>query len=432
MALSPQPIAAHDSSPLAQLQSRQHITCRHCNHPLHHSFADLGVSPLANNYIEPEDVARMQRFYPLHAYVCDQCWLTQLPVHVSAEDIFSEYAYFSSFSSSWLLHVSDYADMMTKRWQLGSAHRVIELASNDGYLLQYFQKLGCQVLGIEPAANVAEIAIADKGIPTTVAFFGVDLAKKMAKAGETADVLIANNVLAHVPDINDFVAGMKIVLKPEGIITVEAPHLLQLMALNQFDTIYHEHFSYLALLSVERIFRAHGLRIFDVEELTTHGGSLRYYGCHLSHCQPESPAVEAMRKKEKAAGLDTLATYTSFGEKVRQLKYDLLSNLITLKRQGKRIVGYGAPAKGNTLLNYCGIRRDMLDYTVDRNVHKKQGRFLPGTLIPILSPDVIAEDKPDFVLILPWNIAGEIMQEMHHIRTWGGQFIVPIPQFRIL
>lgn len=414
------------------LQAGASLACRHCRAPLHHSFADLGVSPLANSYVKPEDVSHVQHFYPLHAYVCDQCWLVQLPVHVAAEEIFSDYAYFSSVSSSWLKYMIDYATMMVGRWQLGAQHRVVELASNDGYLLQYFKEMGCEVLGVEPAANVATVAIDLKGIPTRVAFFGTALAQEMVAAGEQADLLIANNVLAHVPDINDFVAGMKLLLKPEGILTVEAPHLLQLIQLNQFDTIYHEHFSYLSLVSVSRIFQGYGLRIFDIEELPTHGGSLRYHACHIAAHYPESASVRAMVAKESAARLDSLSAYTGFADKVRTLKYDLLNSLIDLKKQGKRIVGYGAPAKGNTLLNYCGIRRDFLDYTVDRNRYKKQGCYLPGTLIPILAPEVIDEDKPDFVLILPWNIAEEIMIDLNHIRQWGGRFILPIPQFRIV
>jgi SAM-dependent methyltransferase len=405
--------------------------CRFCGTPLRDSLCDLGMSPMSNSYIAPEDAQKKEPFYPLHAYVCAKCFLVQLPEFESPEHIFSDYAYFSSYSESWLAHAKAYTEAMTARFALGPASRVIEIASNDGYLLQYFAEKAIPVLGIEPAANVAAVAIA-KGIASRVQFFGVSTARELAAEGLQADLLLGNNVLAHVPDINDFVAGMKIALKPAGVITMEFPHLLQLMQHNQFDTIYHEHFSYLSFTTVEKVFAAHGLALFDVEELPTHGGSLRIYAAHAGDASKATGArVAALKAREDSAGLADLSTYAAFAEQVRETKRALLEFLIAAKRSGKRVAGYGAPAKGNTLLNYCGIREDFLDYTVDRSPHK-QGRFLPGTRIPIHAPEKLRETRPDYVLILPWNLKDEITAQMAHIREWGGRFVVPIPRVEVL
>ena len=404
-------------------------TCRFCSTTLTKSFCDLGMSPLSNAFVTEEKLNSMEPFYPLHAFVCDNCYLVQLDEFESPEEIFSDYVYFSSYSDSWLDHSRRYTEMMTQRLGLGAASQVIEIASNDGYLLQYFADRGVRVLGVEPAANVAAAAL-EKGIPTLVKFFGVETATQMRDDGLRADLLLGNNVLAHVPDINDFVAGMAIVLKTDGVITMEFPHLLRLIQLNQFDTIYHEHFSYLSLLTVERIFAAHGLQVFDVDELTTHGGSLRTYARHDSGL-PVLPNVESVRRSEWEAGIGQLSTYTRFKEKVEATKRELLSFLIEAKASGKRIAAYGAAAKGNTLLNYCGVRQDFVDFVVDRNP-AKQSRYLPGTHIPVFAPDKIDEVKPDYLLILPWNIKDEIMGKMHHIRQWGGKFVIPIPKVEIL
>jgi len=385
--------------------------------------------PPANNYLRPADLARIEPFYPLHAYVCGNCQLVQLEEIQSPEQLFSDYAYFSSFSKSWLDHMKKYALDAIDRFTLSPSSLVLEVASNDGYLLQFFKKKRIPVLGIEPAANVARSAKV-RGIPTLEGFFGVALAKELSQAGTMADLLIGNNVLAHVPDINDFVAALKIVLKPEGTLTLEFPHLLRLMTLNQFDTIYHEHFSYLSFLTVERIFAKHGITLVDVEELPTHGGSLRIYGRHDGYGAP-SLNVLKMRDKEMAAGLDSMESYRGFGERVKKTKRDLLRFLIGVREEGKSIVGYGAPAKGNTLLNYCGIGTDFLDYTVDLSPHK-QGMHLPGSRIPVFAPEVIFETKPDYVLILPWNLEDEIIAQMSAIRDWGGKFVVPIPDVRVV
>jgi 2-polyprenyl-3-methyl-5-hydroxy-6-metoxy-1,4-benzoquinol methylase len=405
--------------------------CRFCGTSLKHTFVDLGMSPLSNAYIKPEQLNQGEKFYPLHTYVCGNCLLVQLEEFESPDRIFGDYAYFSSYSDSWLRHCKAYTDSMVERFGFNRESQVIELASNDGYLLQYFQEKGIPVLGIEPAANVAEVAIA-KGIPTLVKFFGVETAKELVNKGKQADLLLGNNVLAHVPDLNDFVAGIKIVLKPKGIVTMEFPHLLQLMAQNQFDTIYHEHFSYFSFLAVEKVFAAHELILFDVEELPTHGGSLRIYGRHQEvNAIAVTERVTQLKQKEIIAGLDNIKTYLEFIEKVQETKRRLLNFLIQAKNQGKSIAGYGAPAKGNTLLNYCGIRTDLLEYTVDRSPYK-QGLFLPGTHIPIYAPDKIWETKPDYLLILPWNIKDEIEQQMADIRKWGGKFVVPIPQVEVI
>lgn len=406
-------------------------TCRFCGTVLRESFCDLGMTPLSNAYVAADALQRRESFYPLHAYVCGACFLVQLDEFESPQHIFGDYAYFSSYSDSWLAHARAYAEAMVRRFRLEASSQVVEIASNDGYLLQYFKERKIPVLGIEPAANVAEVARRN-GIPTRVQFFGVATARELAQEGLQADLLLGNNVLAHVPDINDFVAGMKSALKPDGVITMEFPHLLRLMQGNQFDTIYHEHFSYLSLTTVNRVFAAHGLVLFDVEELTTHGGSLRIFARHAeASAIAVRPAVAQLMAREAAAGLTTLAAYAAFAEQVRETKRALLEFLITAKRQGKRVAGYGAPAKGNTLLNYCGIRGDFLDYTVDRSPHK-QGRYLPGTHIPIHAPDKLRETKPDYVLILPWNLKDEIVGQMAHIREWGGRFVVPIPRVEVL
>ncbi len=405
--------------------------CRFCGTPLAHTFVDLGMSPLSNAFIKPENYRAMEPFYPLHAYVCGSCFLVQLEEFESPQRIFSDYVYFSSYSESWLRHAKAYAEMMIRRFGFNASHQVIEIASNDGYLLRNFKERGIPVLGIEPAENVAQAARA-AGIPTQTKFFGVKTARELAASGLQADLLLGNNVLAHVPDVNDFVAGMKIALKRDGVITMEFPHLLQLMANNQFDTIYHEHFSYFSFVTVEKIFAKHGLMLFDVEELPTHGGSLRIYARHVEHDKPaESANMESLRNREIGAGITAIATYEKFSENVRDTKRTLLDFLIRAKREGKTVVGYGAPAKGNTLLNYCGIRTDFLDYTVDRSPHK-QGLFLPGTRIPVHAPDRIRQTRPDYILILPWNIKDEIIEQMSHIREWGGKFVVPIPRVEVI
>jgi 2-polyprenyl-3-methyl-5-hydroxy-6-metoxy-1,4-benzoquinol methylase len=403
--------------------------CRFCANPLKHTFVDLGMSPPSNSYLAANQLQVAEKFYPLHAYVCEECFLVQLEEFESPEDIFSDYAYFSSYSASWLSHAKSYADLMVEKFGFNSSSKIIEIASNDGYLLQYFKELDIPVLGIEPAANVAKVAEA-KGIPSLVNFFGVNTATELVKTATQADLLLGNNVLAHVPDLNDFVAGMKIVLKPDGILTMEFPHLLQLMDKNQFDTIYHEHFSYFSFLTVEQVFAAHGLTLFDVEEISTHGGSLRIYGKHRETNPAISGRLRNLKEREIAAGLNTIDTYLSFTEKVQTTKRNLLLFLIDAKKQGKSVVGYGAPAKGNTLLNYCGVRTDFIDYTVDLSPHK-QNSFLPGTHIPVYHPDKIKETKPDYLLILPWNLKQEIISQMACIREWGGQFVVPIPSVEV-
>jgi 2-polyprenyl-3-methyl-5-hydroxy-6-metoxy-1,4-benzoquinol methylase len=372
----------------------------------------------------------MEPTYPLHARVCGRCFLVQLEAFETPQNIFGDYAYFSSYSDTWLQHARAYAEKTIKRFGLNSGSRVVEIASNDGYLLRWFHERGIPVIGIEPAANVARVA-EERGIPSRVLFFGRETAERLAAAGETADLTAANNVLAHVPDINDFVAGFSIVLKPEGVSTFEFPHLLRLMEQRQFDTIYHEHFSYLSLTTVARIFASHDLRVFDVEELSTHGGSLRVYACKQGAAHPETAAVKAMLERERRFGLQELSRYASFQEEVKAVKRDLLAFLIEAKRAGKRVAGYGAPAKGNTLMNYCGIRADFIDFTVDRSTHK-QGTWLPGTRIPVYGPEEIRAAKPDYLLILPWNLKDEVMEQMAHIRGWGGRFVIPIPNVEVL
>lgn len=405
--------------------------CRFCGAILDQTFVDLGMSPLANSYIKAEESNRMEPFYPLHVYVCGACLLVQLEEFTSPQSIFGDYAYFSSFSESWLDHARRYVETVRERFSLGPRHHVVEIASNDGYLLQYFAQHGVPVLGVEPAANVAAVA-KKKGIPTVVKFLGVKTARELARKKKRADLLIGNNVLAHVPNINDFVGGLKILLKPRGVITMEFPHLMRLMEENQFDTIYHEHFSYLSLLAVERVFGKHGLTLFDVEELPTHGGSLRIYARHNSDSsKPVGQRVVELRQREERAGFGMLQHYVTFASQVEKTKRKLLAFLIEAKEKGRSVVGYGAPAKGNTLLNYCGIRTDFLDYTVDRSPYK-QGQLLPGVRIPIFGPEKIKETKPDYVLILPWNIRDEVMQQMAFVREWGGRFVVPIPEVQVL
>jgi SAM-dependent methyltransferase len=404
--------------------------CRFCGATVDGVFADLGTSPLANSYLPPERVNAMEPFYPLRALVCGNCFLVQLEEFETPEAIFSDYAYFSSYSSSWIEHSRRYSEEMVERLALGADSHVVEIASNDGYLLQFFHERQIPVLGIEPAANVAKVAL-QKGIPTLVEFFGVQTASSLA--GESsADLLLGNNVLAHVPDLNDFVAGMKVLLKPGGVITMEFPHLMRLVEDNQWDTIYHEHFSYFSFLTVSRVFAAHGLRLFDVQELPTHGGSLRIFGAHTDdQGKPESDAARELAERERAAGYERLETYLGYGRRVEADKRQILSFLIDLKQQGLRVVGYGAPAKGNTLLNYCGVRQDFIDYTCDLNPHK-QGHFLPGSHIPIRSPESIRQDRPDVVLIMPWNLKDEIVEQLSFIREWGGRFAARTPELTLL
>lgn len=400
--------------------------CRFCGASLQNSFVDLGLSPLCETYPGPADLNHGETYYPLHVYVCSQCFLVQLDEYESAESIFSDYAYFSSYSDSWLKHSENYCNKMIGRLGLNARSFVVEVASNDGYLLQYFVRQNVPVLGIEPAANVAKVAV-EKGVPTLVEFFGTELAKELVAEGRGTDLILGNNVLAQVPDLNDFVEGLKIMLKPAGVLTLEFPHLLRLIEHNEFDTIYHEHFSYFSLLTTETILQAHGLRLFDVEELASHGGSLRIYACRAEdQTHVLQPSVEKVIGDEKAAGLGSLEGYQTFAKQVKQTKLALLDFLVKAAREGKSVAGYGAPGKSATLLHYCGIGRDLIEYTVDRSPYK-QGRFLPGTHIPIYHPDRIRETKPDYVVILPWNLKNEIMKQLQYIREWGGRFVIPIP-----
>ncbi len=408
--------------------------CRFCKTPLTKVLCNLGMSPLSNSYVKFEDVGLGEKFYPLKVWVCDECLLAQLESFESPDAIFSDYLYFSSFSTSWVEHAKRYTEMMTGRFGFGGDSQVIEIASNDGYLLQHFKAMGIPVLGVEPAANVAAVAEKEKGIPSWVKFFGVETAKELVAEGKQADLLLGNNVLAHVPDINDFVGGLKIALKPDGVITFEFPHLQQLIANNQFDTVYHEHFSYLSFLAVKKIFAFHGLTMFDVEELPTHGGSLRIFARHTEddgEMRAVTPRVEAMVNQETAFGLTDMATYTDFDEKVKATKRKLLKFLIEAKEAGKTVVCYGAAAKGVTLVNYCGVRDDLVEYVVDKSPYK-QDHFMPGVRIPIYAPERIFETKPDYVLILPWNLRNEISAQMKDIREWGGRFVVPIPEVTVL
>jgi SAM-dependent methyltransferase len=417
-------------SSLDHSSTRSHASCRFCGSALRHTFTDLGMSPPCESFLSADQLNGMEAFYPLHVLVCDQCFLVQLQEYISPENIFTEYAYFSSFSDSWLAHAKAYTEAMMKRFRLSADSLVVELASNDGYLLQYFVQQGIPVLGIEPAANVAEAAVR-KGVPTRVEFFGEEMAAKMVREGTRADLIAGNNVLAQVPDLRSFVAGMKTLLKPAGVITLEFPHLMRLMEGNQFDTIYHEHFSYFSFLTTRKILDSFGLTVFDVEELSTHGGSLRVYARHAQDASHEvTERVAELAAREEQAGFTRLETYFSFDEQVKETKRNILAFLVDAKRAGHSVAGYGAPGKGNTLLNYCGIRTDFLDYTVDRNPYK-HGRFLPGTHIPIFPPEKIRETKPDYVLILPWNLKNEIREQLSYIREWGGKLVVPIPQVEV-
>ena len=404
--------------------------CRFCGAGLQRTFVDLGMSPLCETYPSAADLNHGEVYYPLHIYVCEKCWLVQLEEYESAESIFSDYPYFASYSDSWLKHCEKYCNEVKTRFSLGEQSFVAEVASNDGYLLQYFVRLGVPVLGIEPAANVAQAAV-EKGVPTLVRFFGIQVAKELAAEGRTADLVVGNNVLAQVPDLNDFVEGLKILLKPEGVLTLEFPHLLRLIELNEFDTIYHEHFSYFSMISTIKIMEAHGLRVFDIEELKSHGGSLRVYACRASS---QAHALAANLQKvitdEINAKLDRIEGYESFARQVKETKLDLVEFLLTAAKQGKRVAGYGAPGKSATLIHYCGIGKDLIEYTVDRSPYK-QGRFLPGSHIPIFHPDRIRQTKPNYVVILPWNLRDEIMEQLQFIREWGGLFVVPIPRVAI-
>lgn len=405
--------------------------CRFCGAGLQRTFVDLGMSPLCETYPAPADLNAGETYYPLHVYVCERCWLVQLEEYESAENIFSDYAYFASFSDSWLKHCEKYCGLVKSRFNLGKQSFVVEVASNDGYLLQYFVRDGVPVLGIEPAANVAKVAV-EKGVPTLVRFFGTAVAKELVAEGRSADLVLGNNVLAQVPDLNDFVEGLKILLKTEGVLTLEFPHLLRLIELNEFDTIYHEHFSYFSLISTIKIMEAHGLRVFDVDELKSHGGSLRVYACRAeSKTHGIEPNVDKIIRDEIQAGLDRTTGYESFARQVKETKLALLEFLLTAAKQGKKVAGYGAPGKSATLLHYCGIGRDLIEYTVDRSPYK-QGRYLPGSHIPIYHPDRIRETKPDYVVILPWNLKDEIVQQLSFIREWGGRFVVAIPKVTVI
>ncbi|HSM14957.1 MAG TPA: class I SAM-dependent methyltransferase [Thermoanaerobaculia bacterium] len=411
--------------------SPERAACRFCAAPLERVFVDLGSSPLANSYRTAEQLLEAEPFYPLSVHVCERCWLCQLPEAASPAEIFGDYAYFSSYSTSWVEHARRYVEAMIERFGFGAEHQVVEIASNDGYLLRHFRERGVPVLGIEPAANVASAA-RELGIPTEVRFFGLETARELSGRGLGADLLLGNNVLAHVPDLNDFVAGLAHLLAPAGVLTMEFPHLVRLVESNQFDTIYHEHFSYFSLVAVERVFAAHGLELFDVEELPTHGGSLRVYAQRRgTGAHPVGERVAALAARERELGVETPAWYDAFAERVRETKRKLLSFLVEARRAGRSIVGYGAPAKGNTLLVYCGVRGDFLDYTVDRSPHK-QGLFLPGSRIPIHAPERIFETRPDYVLILPWNLREEIAEQMKGIREWGGRFVVAIPEVEVM
>lgn len=407
------------------------LACRFCGSPLRCSFCDLGMSPLSNEYLESHQLQDMEKFYPLHAYVCEKCFLVQLPEFETPDAIFSQYAYFSSYSDSWLRHAREYADHVTERFKLSHASLVVEIGSNDGYLLKNFVSRDIPVLGVEPAENVAVVA-RESGVPTISEFFGRAMAERLVNEDRMADLLLGNNVLAHVPDVNDLVGGLKILLKESGVITMEFPYLARLIEQKQFDTIYHEHFSYFSFSTVEQIFRSHGLVLFDVEELPTHGGSIRIFARHQEDStRGISERVVAMKESELKKGLLGMDTYLGFGEEVKAVKRDILDFLIRAKRDGKSIAGYGAPAKGNTLLNYCGIRSDFIEFTVDRSPYK-QNKYLPGTHIPVFSPEKLRERRPDFVFILPWNLKEEVMDQMKCIRDWGGRFVIPIPGIEVV
>ena len=405
--------------------------CRFCGANLSLPFIDLGMSPLCETFPTASDLNRGEVYYPLLVYVCSRCWLVQLEEYEKPENIFTDYPYFSSFSDSWLKHAQNYCTKMTTRLGLGKKSFVVEVASNDGYLLQYFVRDNVPVLGIEPAANVAKVAI-EKGVPTLTRFFGTEVAEELRAQDRCADLVLGNNILAQVPDLNDFVEGLKILLKPNGILTLEFPHLLKLMQLNEFDTIYHEHFSYFSVLTTVRILESHGLKLFDIEELPTHGGSLRIHACHVeNHSNAIQPAVARLLAEEQEAGLDSIKGYEHFAAQAKQAKWAFVNFLLNAAEEGKSIAAYGAPGKSATLLQFCGIGKDLIEYTVDRNPYK-QGRFLPGSHIPIFHPNRIRENRPDYVVILPWNLKDEIVEQLNFIREWGGQFILPIPQLDVL
>ncbi len=405
--------------------------CRFCGAPLRRTFVDLGMSPLCESYVVSENLSRGEIYYPLHTYLCEECFLVQLEEFEPPENIFVEYAYFSSFSDSWLKHCERFCDQAISTLGLNPKSLVVEVASNDGYLLQYFVRRGVPVLGIDPAANVAKAA-EEKGVPTLVKFFGVQLAEELAAQGKRADLIVGNNVLAQVPALNDFVEGLRILLKPGGVITLEFPHLLRLMEHREFDTIYHEHFSYFSMLTTKRILASHGLRAFDVEELSSHGGSLRVYACHADDTLHQTrPTVADVIGREETYGMGSSEAYEQFAKDVRKTKFDLMEFLIATARDGKTVAAYGAPGKSATLLLYCGIGKDLIAYTVDRNPYK-QGRFLPGTRIPIYHPDRIAETKPDYVVVLPWNLKTEIVEQLSYVREWGGRIVIPIPALEVI
>ena len=406
------------------------MMCRICSTPLRHTLVDLGNSPLCESFLEAHQLDEMEAYHPLKVMVCEECFLVQLREYVRPEHIFTEYAYFSSYSTSWVAHAKAYCEMIAGRLSLGRDSRVVELASNDGYLLQHFLPMGVPVLGVEPAANVAKVA-QEKGIATIVDFFGVRLAKQMVAEGHSADLITGNNVLAQVPDINDFVAGIKRLLKPAGVVTLEFPHVMRLIDDSQFDTIYHEHFSYFSLTTIEKLARRHNLCVFDVEELPTHGGSLRVYLAHTGGPHAVAHSVGALLSTERKRGLAEVRGYAGFSPKVEKVKRDLLSALIAAREKGLKVVGYGAPGKGNTMLNYCGIGPELISFTVDRNPYK-HGRFTPGRHIPIRPVDAIDAERPDIVVILPWNLKDEIVLQMRHIGEWGGKFLVPIPKVTMI
>ncbi|RDJ32168.1 MAG: methyltransferase domain-containing protein [Crenarchaeota archaeon] len=407
------------------------LNCRFCNKTLKEKLIDLGMSPLSNSFLKKSMLSNDEKKFPLCVYVCHNCFLTQIPEFKKAEEIFKNYAYFSSYSNSWLQHAKRYVDMMNNRFGFNRNNLIVEIASNDGYLLQYFKKKNIPVLGIEPALNVAKVA-KEKGIPTTTEFFNTKNAEKLKKHGKSADLIIGNNVLAHVPNLNDFIKGLKILLKPNGIITMEFPHLLNLIQKNQFDTIYHEHYSYFSLYTVEKIFSFHELTIFDVEKIPTHGGSLRIYVKHSNNNQIlKNHNVQNVIEEEEKFGLKNISTYSNFKNNVKSVKKNLRDFFIEAKKAEKKIICYGAAAKGNTLLNYCEIGKEYIEYVVDNNIHK-QGLYLPGTHIPIKNPDEIRKTKPDYLLILPWNLQEEIIEQMNYIKEWGGKFVVPIPKVTII
>lgn len=402
-------------------------SCRNCGKPLHLTFCNLGKTPPSNSYLK--NLNQKECFFPLHAYVCNSCFLVQLGQFQTPDEIFSDYAYFSSYSQSWVEHARKYVEMVINRFSLNEKSFSVEIASNDGYLLQHLKAKNIPVLGVEPAKNVAEVAM-QKGIPSLVKFFGKKTAEELVEEKGHADLIIGNNVLAHVPDLNDFVAGLKTLLSPSGVITLEFPHLLRLIEQNQFDTIYHEHFSYFSLYCLERVFAKHGLNLFDVDEIPTHGGSIRVYLQHVNAVRKEEPKVALLRQSEKDFGLEEISTYTSYSERVVSYKQSLAKFFEEAQSSGKKVVGYGAPAKGNTLLNFCGITPDHLPFTVDLSPHK-QGHYLPGTHIPVFHPEQIAKEKPDYVLILPWNLKDEIKKQLSYIQEWGGKFVIPIPEVAI-